>query len=238
MNRGPCWLSVSLAQVPAHDAWVGPREAQVLARIGVAKRRRDWRLGRFAAKEGLRRWLLAAAQPACDPEEIEILAAADGAPEVFLFGEALPVSLSISHSEGTALVVLGGPQTALGCDVEQVSARSARFVSDYFAPEEGAWVARHEHEALAVTLIWSAKESALKALRAGLTRDTREVVVEIDDAAVAGEWSALKVRDVAQGGAPLRGWWRAVGSAVETMVATGSLPHPSTTDARDLPAPG
>lgn len=111
-------------------------------------------------------------------------------------GMRLPVSLSISHSHGTALCALhsalrdpwqeecvstdfpGGGVTMIGADIELVEARSPAFLQAYLAPEEQAWLQRSptdEQMALATT-IWSAKEAVLKALWIGLTVDTRRVV--------------------------------------------------------------
>jgi 4'-phosphopantetheinyl transferase len=228
MSAELCWLTTTLEDVPSHDAWLGPREAQALARLSVAKRRRDWRLGRWAAKEALRCWL--AAPPA--HERLEILAADDGAPEAFVAAAALPVALSLSHCGETALALVGGKGAELGCDLEEVAPRSPRFAEDYFSAEERAWLERRLPVdcARAVTVIWSAKESALKALRAGLTRDTRELVVTVEEGVDASEWSALGVRD-ASSGVGFDGWWRCVGSLVMTMVRRGGLPPPASTEA-------
>jgi len=66
------------------------------------------------------------------------------------------------------------------------------------------------HRDLAATLIWSAKESALKALRTGLRADTRSVVVEVD--VPRGELS------VTSADAEMRGWWWVDGGFVHTLV--------------------
>ncbi len=58
---------------------------------------------------------------------------------------------------------------------KQSSRDSDAFVADYFAPEEQTLIA-HSSPAdreLMLALLWSAKESALKALREGLRLDTR-----------------------------------------------------------------
>jgi hypothetical protein len=45
-----CWLTQSLAEVPAGEAWLGSSERVALACLQVEKRRADWRLGRHTAK--------------------------------------------------------------------------------------------------------------------------------------------------------------------------------------------
>ena len=67
----------------------------------------------------------------------------------------------------------------MGCDLEMIEPRSDAFVADYFTVEEQALVARASaaDRSRLLALLWSAKESALKALRAGLRLDTRCVIV-------------------------------------------------------------
>jgi 4'-phosphopantetheinyl transferase len=56
-----------------------------------------------------------------------------------------------------------------------VEARSPAFVEDYFSADEQALIADISlpERSLLLALLWSAKESALKALRVGLRLDTR-----------------------------------------------------------------
>ena len=71
----------------------------------------------------------------------------------------------------------------LGCDLEIVEPRSDAFVADYFTAEEQEVVRQAcpaDRFAL-IALIWSAKESALKALQSGLRIDTRSLSVALDD---------------------------------------------------------
>src|SRR3954464_319718 len=95
------WLTRSSADVPAGDAWLGPRERAALAALHVAKRRADWRLGRWTAKAALAAFGVPGA-----PARREILAACDGAPEAWRDGERLGLSLSLSHRAGLALAAV------------------------------------------------------------------------------------------------------------------------------------
>ena len=162
--------------VPAADHWLAPAEAEVLAGLHLPRRRADWRLGRYAAKR------LLAAQRATPPalSELAVLAAPDGAPEVLLRGEPLPLTLSLSHRDGLALCAVAAGRVGLGCDLERVEPRSAALVDDFFTAAERARVlqAPEAERALLANLVWSAKESALKLLREGLRLDTRRVEVE------------------------------------------------------------
>jgi 4'-phosphopantetheinyl transferase len=69
--------------------------------------------------------------------------------------------------------------------------------------------------------VWSAKESALKALREGLRLDTRDVVVSPGDQMADG-WTGLQV-EYTNGGLRMPGSWRFHAGHVLTIVAH---PHP------------
>ena len=47
------WLEQSEADLPPHDDWLSVDEALQLDRLRFAKRRADWRLGRWTAKPRL-----------------------------------------------------------------------------------------------------------------------------------------------------------------------------------------
>jgi 4'-phosphopantetheinyl transferase len=204
--RDIVWLSLTSSEVPAGDGWLSAAERAAQARLFVPKRRNDWRLGRYTAKRALATWLAAPREtgepaaadrvdtnlPPAEPlaltdtplvalAQLEVLPAPDGAPEAWRDGGQLPVSLSISHSLGHALVAVAPPDIAVGCDIERVEPRSAAFIEDYFTPhEQGLLRTRPAAEqALWATLIWSAKESALKALREGLRLPARSVEVRL-----------------------------------------------------------
>ena len=130
------------------------------------------------------------------------------------------LSVSISHREGLALAAVDDAGKPLGADLEAVEPRSDAFVRDYFTRSEIAAVAAGERDLLA-NLIWSAKESALKALGVGLTLDTRAVEVEIAPGDSA-EWRALRLHGATEWG----GWWRRDGAHILTLVsASGGEPQ-------------
>jgi 4'-phosphopantetheinyl transferase len=226
-------LNVHLAvsrpdQVPSGDAWLTPAERAALRRPMVPKRRQDWRLGRWVAKQAVAGALKQIG--AGFDRTLSVLAAEDGAPELRLpGGERFPMSISISHCAGLGFAAVAAG-AALGCDVERVEHRSDRFVADYLTARERAFVAAVGRgpytRAWATTLVWSAKESALKALRQGLRADTRSVEVHaqgLDGTAsgVSGSWSALEV--TTRSGERLAGHWRLAAGAIWTVVAS----HPS-----------
>ncbi|MFZ2487486.1 MAG: 4'-phosphopantetheinyl transferase superfamily protein [Anaerolineae bacterium] len=129
-------------------------------------------------------------------------------------GMRLPVSLSISHSDDTALCALyaaadgseraathallnGFPasgEVQVGVDIEQIEARSAGFAQAYFTAKELGRLAEtpQEEQALLATAIWSAKEAVLKALHLGLVVDTRRIsCLPATSSAAAGGWMLM-----------------------------------------------
>jgi 4'-phosphopantetheinyl transferase len=200
----PGWLTGSLADVPAGDAWLSEGERRALAGLRVEKRAADWRLGRWTAKEAVAAWLEVPAW------RIEILAAADGAPEAWLDGARAPVSVSLSHRAGRSLAAVAGAPAVIGCDLELVEPRSPAFVREWLAPAEQMLLAtfdRPERDRVA-NLMWSAKEAAAKVRRGGLRLDVRRAAVEAQEvAAPAAAWRPLRV-DWEQEGTETAGWWR------------------------------
>src|SRR6266568_411714 len=143
---------------------------------------------------------------------------------------------------GTAICAIAASGVALGCDLEVIEPRSDAFLADYFTTEEQEFVAcvQASERSQILALLWSAKESALKALREGLRLDTRSLRVEavaaemqeegqIRDSAltscpsfVADIWHPLYVRFGAD--QVFQGWWQHANDVLRTMVAT---PFPS-----------
>jgi 4'-phosphopantetheinyl transferase len=174
MNEPIYWLSRNADDVPGDDDWLSAGERAVLSGMRFAKRRNDWRLGRWTAKRALSVRL---PEHGRSLSSLEIRAAADGAPEVFVENAPGQFAISISHSSGRSLCALGPPACALGCDLERLEMREESLARDYFAPEEISFCAQAPDQAAALTLIWSAKESTLKALRVGLRRDTKSILI-------------------------------------------------------------
>ena len=143
---------------------------------GVEKRRREWLLGRCAAKEAVR------ALVDLPPKEIEIVADPYGRPQVRYCGAGVHAcggspdprvpSVSIAHSQGTAvaLAVLG-TDTRVGVDLESLTHRLEDFEAIAFSPDERSLLAamqRDLRQEWAVRM-WCAKEAVGKALGRGLT---------------------------------------------------------------------
>jgi 4'-phosphopantetheinyl transferase len=200
------WLSRSLADVPAGDGWLTAAERGVLARLRIAKRRRDWRLGRFTAKAVVAAWL------GVEPSRVEVLAGPGGGPVVGVDGAPAAVSLSLSHRADRAMAVVAGADAPIGCDLEVVEPRSDAFVAEWLAPAEQALVrgAVGERRALLANLVWTAKEASAKARAEGLRLNVRGAIVEpaLDVAPAQGGWRPLRVAWTSGQGVDL-GFWRA-----------------------------
>ncbi len=221
MTATVTWWTATAAELPHELDWLATEERARLAGIAIAKRRTDFLLGRWIAKRAVAARLPGAPRlPA-----IAIRAAADGAPEAFLAGAPLPLALSISHSAGRALAAVRAAGAALGADLEHVEPRSPLLVDDFFHDDEAAWVAAcpGAERDRAITLVWSAKESVLKARRSGLREDSRRVRVELGALVPAdGAWRRLAV---VIDGAAFEGWWRDDAGYVVT-VASDALADP------------
>ena len=224
------WLVQSATAAPEIEQGVAPAgllspaEEARLAEFTVVKRRRDWLLGRWTAKELVRTVLAEQFSVPVAPADVIVMADPDGAPFVALAVDCGPLpqgrqpwSLSISHSRGVAFCALmlnqEGDAHAIGADIEFIEARADNFVRDFFTADEMALVRQTppgQHDVV-ITAVWSAKEAVLKALRTGLRLDTRQVQCLIPGPlSVTDAWTAF-TPTVALAAAPQArwsGWWR------------------------------
>ncbi len=158
-------------------------EQERCRRFTVLKRRRDWLLGRWAAKHLVRAYFGSTDGVLIPLDAIEILADDDGAPAAYLGGR-LPLSLSISHSGFQSFCALCSLDDGhVGADIEQVETRDPAFVRTFFTPAENAAVAAcpPARQPELVTALWSAKEAVLKTMHLGLRADTRQVDLRLPD---------------------------------------------------------
>lgn len=234
------WLEQTEAELPTGDDWLSPGEKAQQSTLRFPKRRNDWRLGRWTAKRAVSMFLKVPADPRVFAS-IEIRPAPSGAPEAFLENKPTDAAISLSHRAGIAACALIPSSGLLGCDLEIVEPRSDAFLTDYFTTEEQSYVAgaSADDRSRLLALFWSAKESALKALRTGLRRDTRSVVVGLfdelpgesedgsgrsgDRARVARSWGGFdgwRPLQVCHGESQaLNGWWLRTHGLIRTVVA-------------------
>ena len=102
--------------------------------------------------------------------ELEVCADDRGAPYARRRGERLRCDLSLSHRAGAALCAIGGARSRIGCDIEWVEPRSRAFALLFLTAGERGWLESlpAESRAEAANLLWSARESVVKALGTGL----------------------------------------------------------------------
>ena len=205
-------------EVPGELDWLSPNELERLNQFRFEKRRRDWLLGRWTAKQAL---LHLEGMPAGDIGRLEIASTAAGAPRPFFDGVRLDTGLSLSHSHARALCVVSHELRELGCDLELVETRRPSFVETFFTEAEHSLVeaADPAFRDTLVTMIWSAKESTLKVLGTGLKADTRSIEVTPTEDPVSADWSAA---DVMAGTRSFRCFWRTDGQFVLSVSATSS----------------
>ncbi len=202
-------------------------EARLFDTLKTDKRRRDWILGRWTAKQLLQRMMVADRGCAWPFDAFTIYNRDNGAPAVFSpLAKTLDLTLSISHA-GTMAFCATVPRAnwPLGADLERVEARDDAFVADFFTAPEISLIASApaaQRDTL-ITAIWSAKEAALKALQLGLTVDTRAVSCDLGPSLPApGQWLPLTYAlDPERLGRrpPLAGWWALAPGFALTLAA-------------------
>jgi 4'-phosphopantetheinyl transferase len=174
------WTLINSQEVQLEPrSFLSPIELDQFNLFRFPKRRDEWLLGRWAAKTLLHS-LPAFQQFSLD--QIEICNTPHGAPFINLPGQIIPAGrLTISHSGTLALCAFTSSlDMYVGADLEKIEPRTGTFVLDYFTPAEIQLVdtCPAETRAALVTLVWSTKESMLKALQVGLRWDTRKVEVQ------------------------------------------------------------
>lgn len=212
-------------EVPESNDWLGVRERDHVRTLNFLKRRVEWRLGRWTAKCAVAALQGIPLNPGL-LASIEICPAPSGAPRLFLHGVPANLTISLSHRAGMAVCALACTSVRLGCDLEAIEPHSAAFIADYFTLDEQDLIERvaSSERCRLVAMLWSAKESALKALEEGLRRDTRSVTVQPTNLSFGEGWSSLQVQSVE--GDVFYGWWRQAEGIVETVVADHPFSFP------------
>jgi len=237
------WLIQSIAGHPALARGIAPsgllseQEQQRLIELKTVKRRSDWLIGRWTAKRLIQAYI--ERQTGVQPPLHTLTVANDpaGAPRIIadlnLQFAICNLQLSISHCDGRAFCALSDTcGIQLGVDIERIEPRAATFAEDYFTAHEldQLRAAPPESRDTLVTLIWSAKEAALKALRLGLTVDTRSISCTIGAPETAHGWAHMDIvcdrRRLRVSAAPmLSGCWRMMNDYVLTVATTCNRCH-------------
>lgn len=200
-----------LKDVPGHLDWLHPSELSIFQHFKVEKRKNDWLLGRWTAKNLLQKRFY----PDKNLNELAVLPGEKRAPFAYLNGEKQQCTISISHSHGKSFCVTADGSFKIGCDLEKIESRSINFIKDYFTEKErelGKTLSATIDAPSFYTVCWSAKESLMKALRIGLTLHPRKIQVETIEIRNR-EWSHIKVRNL-QTNEVFHGLWRSKNNLV------------------------
>ena len=143
-------------------------------------RREEWLLGRIAAKDALREWAFHQHQLTLASADIEL--SADARPVAHAPGHpALKLPpVSISHSRGGAVAMVGEPGAACGLDYQRLDhVDPALLAAGGLSPREHALLTRFTGEALTRTTValWCAKEAAAKSAGLGFAGRPQDWVV-------------------------------------------------------------
>jgi 4'-phosphopantetheinyl transferase len=219
--RRVCWYEQRLVDVPSENSWLTPAEHAEMERFKVPKRRSDWRLGRWTAKCAASAYV---GWPKNRLGEVGVVSAPSGAPTLAFSDARAAPEISISHSNGVCVCLIGEPGVRIGCDIERVEMRTQMFLETFLTHNEVAAIrcVPGPEAAMLATLIWSAKESYLKAIREGLRRDTKQLEVTVpqrqrseNKSADYTPWLPFWIVDR---GTLVLGSWRSSGVFVETAV--------------------
>jgi malonyl CoA-acyl carrier protein transacylase/phosphopantetheinyl transferase len=184
------------------DRWhdLASRGLAMRTHLGAAERaafgghpprgRRQWLLGRIAAKDAVRHWLWQQGEGAVFPAEIEIRNDSEGQPyAVGVHGRDLPpLDLSLAHKADAAVALVRPsaerehPDTGVGIDIELVTERTEATHRIALNAQERELLAElgesaGEGEEVWFTRFWAAKEAAAKAEGHGLRGRPREFTV-------------------------------------------------------------
>lgn len=204
-----------------------PTEIRHWQTLKINKRRREWTLGRRAAKELIIEQIYENNGHRLDLARIAIVPHGDGWPMVMLPDQAdFPaITLSISHSRDKAFcATTEGADRLLGADIEAIEPRTPAFVEEYFTPLENRFLTLipADQRMTLINAIWSGKEAALKAIRRGLAEDTR--IVSCLPHPVMGDkaqWLPMRIEWTAERAwqpmPPLRGYWRHENGFIMTL---------------------
>jgi 4'-phosphopantetheinyl transferase len=188
----PALLEAALASLT-------PAERDLCDAFKFPKRRRDWLLGRLAAKRAVQ----AAEGKDRELSAIAVLPLPSGCPS-FEGAEGLSGwGLSISHGHGrAAAVVAPGP---VGVDVEQLRALPEGGWRFFLNPKEREWLADEPLGPQGEIVVWALKEAAYKALQGSVSGVLSLAVVKAEsgEATIAHAEGVLFARYARLGSAVL-----------------------------------
>ncbi|PWT96958.1 MAG: hypothetical protein C5B53_08640 [Candidatus Melainabacteria bacterium] len=179
------------------DYLLSPWETQMFDALSPANRRREWLLGRIAAKSAVRQLVLETLGNKLCSADIEIYSDGHGKPFVADFScgdQKLVMHVSITHKNGRAVAVALESRNArgVGIDLEAVCPKEAGFEDLVLTRSEKTRFASKlaDRRDLVLAKIWSAKEAVSKAIGNGLSGNPKSLEIiqanqDLDEFAVA-----------------------------------------------------
>lgn len=180
-----------------HD--LASRDLVMRRHLGTAERgdherrppsgRRQWLLGRIAAKDAVRRWLWEHGEGPVFPAEIRVDNDASGRPRVTgVHGRVLPaLDVSLAHRAEAAVALVrprgtDGRPAPVGIDIEEVTHRPPGTLAAALGPAERELLVAlcfrtGEPQPLWFTRFWAAKEAVAKAEGTGLRGRPKDFAV-------------------------------------------------------------
>lgn len=187
---------------PAHPMWrriwarliLNRREYERWQALnGPEKRKTEWLLGRLAAKDAVRRFLLARRNLRLCPADVEIDTDEHGVPFVrgpWTAALDSPLHLTLSHVDGMAVAIAGEcqPDEGIGVDIEQVRDLPSEVQEAAFSAAERELLTRLDQASAREWLLrfWCAKEALGKALGRGIWGGPRNLLVQRFDRETGG----------------------------------------------------
>lgn len=189
LERIPADVSLEVVRsevLPEALTWLDSVEKERFQSFLHPDRRTSFALGRVAARAAL------AKRMGCSPEEVRIVIGEDRAPRVV----DTPLRVSIAHT-GREESVVGAAAVStapVGIDLERIVERNPALRERILQPSELEFLDDQPGKSGDLVLLWSLKEAVLKALRTGLRRPVREILLTQlnngDAAADAGDSGA------------------------------------------------
>ncbi|MDX3802359.1 beta-ketoacyl synthase N-terminal-like domain-containing protein [Streptomyces sp. AK04-3B] len=164
------WPDLASRELIMRNSLGGPERAQYAEH--APRGRRQWLLGRIAAKDAVRRWLWDHGEGPVFPAELRVRNDAAGLPYVTgEHGRILPpLDVSLAHCAEAAVAIVRPhrPGPGPGIDVEEVVERTPQTLAAALGADELALLgalcgAGGDREALWFTRFWAAKEAVAKA---------------------------------------------------------------------------
>lgn len=166
-------------------------EQAVYRGFKTRKRQVEWLAGRIAVKQ----LYIKLSHNRYNPLDLSVAREGTGAPYLIEGDIRTSGRISISHTAGCVVVLLTKSELRIGIDLEEVSSREPAFITDYFTPMEQNYIRGNQPLTMEfrANLLWSAKESVLKAISTGLGVDPLRVEIDgVNVRQTMNGWTGLK----------------------------------------------